>query len=159
MRKLITFILIILLSVGGYASPKKSFEIKRGVNLSHWLSQRGENTPSIQDGMCATDFSRIARAGFDHVRLPIDEEVLWQENGQKNKEAFSYLHKGIEWALKNDLRVIVDLHIVRSHYFNAGNEGKKNSLWEKAGSANSFSCTLAGFSTRVKGLFNFRCGL
>lgn len=100
MRKLITFILIIVLSVGGYASPKKSFEIKRGVNLSHWLSQRGENTPSIQDGMSATDFSRIARAGFDHVRLPIDEEVLWQENGQKNKEAFSYLHKGIEWALK-----------------------------------------------------------
>lgn len=48
MRKLITFILIIVLSVGGYASPKKSFEIKRGVNLSHWLSQRGENTPSIQ---------------------------------------------------------------------------------------------------------------
>ena len=79
MRKLITFILIIVLSVGGYASPKKSFEIKRGVNLSHWLSQRGENTPSIQDGMSATDFSRIARAGFDHVRLPIDEEVLWQE--------------------------------------------------------------------------------
>ena len=78
MRKLITFILIIVLSVGGYASPKKSFEIKRGVNLSHWLSQRGENTPSIQDGMSATDFSRIARAGFDHVRLPIDEEVLWQ---------------------------------------------------------------------------------
>ena len=88
MRKLITFILIIVLSVGGYASPKKSFEIKRGVNLSHWLSQRGENTPSIQDGMSATDFSRIARAGFDHVRLPIDEEVLCRKMVRKIKKLF-----------------------------------------------------------------------
>lgn len=151
MRKLITFILIIVLSVGGYASPKKSFEIKRGVNLSHWLSQRGENTPSIQDGMSATDFSRIARAGFDHVRLPIDEEVLWQENGQKNKEAFSYLHKGIEWALKNDLRVIVDLHIVRSHYFNAGNEGKKNSLWEKPEAQTHFLALWQDLVQELKG--------
>lgn len=151
MRKLITFILIIVLSVGGYASPKKSFEIKRGVNLSHWLSQRGENTPSIQDGMSPTDFSRIARAGFDHVRLPIDEEVLWQENGQKNKEAFSYLHKGIEWALKNDLRVIVDLHIVRSHYFNAGNEGKKNSLWEKPEAQTHFLALWQDLVQELKG--------
>lgn len=132
MKKLLIFILLFVSSVGGYASSQKAFEIKRGVNLSHWLSQRIPNGPSIQEGMSETDFNRIARAGFDHVRLPIDEEVLWHENGEKDKEAFSYLHKGIQWALQNDLRVIVDLHIVRSHYFNAGHDGKKNMLWESA---------------------------
>ena len=130
MKKFIIFILSIVSFVGVYASQNKAFEIKRGVNLSHWLSQRGENSPAIKDGMSEIDFIRISRAGFDHVRLPIDEEVLWHEDGQMNKDAFSYLHKGIGWALQNDLRVIVDLHIVRSHNFNAGNEGKKNSLWD-----------------------------
>lgn len=88
MRKLIFFILWTVSFVGGYASSQKVFEIKRGINLSHWLSQRIENGLSIQKGMNETDFNRIARAGFDHVRLPIDEEVLWHENGEKDKEAF-----------------------------------------------------------------------
>ena len=130
MKKFIIFILSIVSFVGVYASQNKAFEIKRGVNLSHWLSQRGENSPAIKDGMSEIDFIRISRAGFDHVRLPIDEEVLWHEDGQMNKDAFSYLHKGIKWALQNNLRVIVDLHIVRTHNFNAGNEGKKNPLWD-----------------------------
>lgn len=138
MRKLIFFILWTVSFVGGYASSQKVFEIKRGINLSHWLSQRIENGLSIQKGMNETDFNRIARAGFDHVRLPIDEEVLWHENGEKDKEAFSYLHKGIQWALQNDLKVIVDLHIVRSHYFNAGHDGKKNLLWESVEAQDHF---------------------
>lgn len=138
MRKLIFFILWTVSFVGGYASSQKVFEIKRGINLSHWLSQRIPNGPSIQEGMNETDFNRIVRAGFDHVRLPIDEEVLWHENGGKDKEAFSYLHKGIQWALQNDLKVIVDLHIVRSHYFNAGHDGKKNLLWESAEAQDHF---------------------
>lgn len=130
MKKFVIFILFIVSFVGLYASNGNAFEIKRGINLSHWLSQRGDNSPAIKDGMSEIDFIRICRAGFDHVRLPIDEEVLWQEDGQMNKDAFEYLHKGIKWALQNDLRVIVDLHIVRAHNFNAGNEGKKNTLWD-----------------------------
>ena len=130
MKKIIFFVLSIVSFVGVYASQNKAFEIKRGVNLSHWLSQRGENSPAIKDGMSEIDFIRISRAGFDHVRLPIDEEVLWHEDGQMNKDAFSYLHKGIKWALQNNLRVIVDLHIVRTHNFNAGKKKKKNPLWD-----------------------------
>ena len=84
------------------------------------------------------DFRKIARDGFDHVRLPIDEEVMWNEQGQKNEEAFHFLHQGIRWAMQNDLRVIVDLHIIRSHYFNAGNEGKQNRLWNDVNEQNHF---------------------
>ena len=45
MRKLIFFILWTVSFVGGYASSQKVFEIKRGINLSHWLSQRIPNGP------------------------------------------------------------------------------------------------------------------
>lgn len=124
--------------MAGYASTGESFAIRRGINLSHWLSQRIENGPAIKDGMREIDFRKISQDGFDHVRLPIDEEVMWNERGEKNAEAFHCLHQGIRWAMQNDLRVIVDLHIVRSHYFNAGNEGKQNRLWKDAGEQNHF---------------------
>ncbi len=38
--------------------------------------------------MSSKDFKVIADLGFDHVRLPIDEEHKWNENGEKEDEAF-----------------------------------------------------------------------
>lgn len=85
MKKLLILILLVVSSVGGYASCLNKFEIKRGINLSHWLSQRIENGPSIQEGMNETDFNRIARAGFDHVRLPIDEKCCGTKTVKRTK--------------------------------------------------------------------------
>lgn len=95
------------------------FEINRGLNVSHWLSQttiRGEERAAY---MSAKDFAKIAEMGFDHVRIPIDEEHLWDEEGKQNRDAFDLLHKAISWSFENDLRVIVDLHVLRSHHFNS----------------------------------------
>lgn len=100
----------------------QKFKIKRGVNTSHWLSQteiRGEERIQY---MQAKDFANIAAMGFDHVRIPIDEEQMWDEEGEKQLEAFELLHQGINWAFENDLKVIVDLHVLRSHHFNYDND-------------------------------------
>lgn len=127
--RVLFLVLFFISSIVPCANSKELFEIKRGVNISHWLSQRYDKCPPIEQGMSETDFSKLSKDGFDHVRLPVDEAVLWNEDGRKNEKAFNFLHKGIRWALKNELRVIVDLHIIRSHYFNAGQEGKVNKLW------------------------------
>jgi len=113
---------------------QKKFIIKRGLNASHWLSQteiRGEERRLY---MQPKDFKKIADMGFDHVRLPVDEMHLWDENGVRNDTAFKLLHFGVEECLKNNLRVIVDLHVLRSHHFNAGNGEGAMRLWndEKA---------------------------
>ena len=101
-----------------------NFKIKRGTNVSHWLSQseaRGEmRRLHIQE----EDFARLEKLGFDFVRIPIDEEQFWDEKGNKLPEAWTLLTNALDWAGKHHLRAIVDLHIVRSHYFNAVNEGK-----------------------------------
>jgi endoglucanase len=105
------------------------FAIKRGTNLSHWLSQDFGWAPRAQ-WITEYDLRFIAHAGFDHVRLPIDEKELWGDDGKPNEEAFALLLKGIGWARANGLRVIVDLHTVRTHHFNAENEGMaKNTLF------------------------------
>ena len=100
-----------------------NFKIHRGTNVSHWLSQseaRGEmRRLHIQE----EDFARLERLGFDFVRIPIDEVQFWDEQGNKLPEAWTLLTNALDWADKHHLRAIVDLHIIRSHYFNAVNEG------------------------------------
>lgn len=100
-----------------------NFRIKKGTNLSHWLSQseaRGEmRRLHIQED----DFERLEQLGFDFVRIPIDEVQFWDEQGNKLQEAWDLLTNALDLARKHNLRAIVDLHIIRSHYFNAVNEG------------------------------------
>jgi len=67
--------------------------------------------------------------GFDFVRIPIDEVHFYDENMNRDNEAFQLLKNAINWALEDSLNVIVDLHIVRSHHFN--NENKHaNTLFQ-----------------------------
>lgn len=100
----------------------EDFNIKRGTNISHWLSQSQRRGAERENFFTRTDIELIADLGYDHIRLPVDEEQLWDEQGNKETDAFELLHQGIAWALENNLNVIVDLHILRSHHFNEGDK-------------------------------------
>jgi endoglucanase len=110
------------------ASRRKAsdkFEIRTGVNVSHWLSQSEKRGEERAATITEADFKKIASMGFDHVRIPVDEVQLWDSLGNKEEEAFKLLHQAIGWAFACKLRVIVDLHIIRSHYFIS----ETNPLW------------------------------
>ncbi len=117
-------------SAAAVTAPRNpaGFVIQRGTNLSHWLSQDFGWAPRAT-WVTQNDLRFIARAGFDHVRLPIDEKELWKDDGSPNEDAFALMLKAIGWARTNHLRVIVDLHTVKAHHFNAANEGLTNSLF------------------------------
>ena len=100
-----------------------NFKIQRGTNVSHWLSQSEERGEARRIHIQEDDFARLDSLGFDFVRLPIDEVQFWDEQGNKLPEAWELMDNAIRWAEKHHLRTIVDLHIIRSHYFNAVNEG------------------------------------
>lgn len=104
-------------SVDKQEKSNKTFDIHRGVNVSHWLSQsktRGEERAAY---FTEKEIAAVAAAGFDHIRIPIDEEQMWDEEGNKETEAFELLHKALETMQKHKLKAIVDLHIIRSHHF------------------------------------------
>ncbi|MBR4730304.1 MAG: cellulase family glycosylhydrolase [Prevotella sp.] len=101
------------------------FRIKRGTNISHWLSQSEQRGEARRLHIQEDDFARLEELGFDFVRIPIDEVQFWDEQGNKLPEAWDLLNNALDWARKHNLRAIVDLHIIRSHYFNAVNEGDK----------------------------------
>lgn len=96
----------------------EKFDIKRGVNISHWLSQSKRRGAERAKFFTEKDVKYIASLGYDHIRLPIDEEQMWDEQGNKNPDAFALLHNALGWCNKHKLKTIVDLHIIRSHHFN-----------------------------------------
>lgn len=94
-----------------------SFDIKRGTNISHWLSQsrvRGERRAAYFQ---QSDVQLLAETGLDHLRIPIDEEHMWDEAGNPEAEAFDLLNNALDWCAAVGLKAIVDLHILRSHFF------------------------------------------
>jgi endoglucanase len=100
----------------------KEFEVKRGVNISHWLSQSDDRGEVRVKKFTREDVKFIAEAGFDHIRIPIDEEQMFDEALKPEKEAFELLHNALAWCKEFDLRVVVDLHILRTHHFNAASK-------------------------------------
>ena len=132
MRRMINYVAVIAMAMLAMtACTKKSetnevnnFKIQRGTNVSHWLSQSEERGEARKQHIQEDDFARLDSLGFDFVRLPIDEVQFWDEEGNKLPEAWELMTNAINWAEKHHLRTIVDLHIIRSHYFNAVNEGQ-----------------------------------
>lgn len=115
-------------STGANANRKAAavFPIEKGVNLAHWLSQSKDFGDARAAKFTEEDFRQIAKLGFDHVRFPVDEEHLWKTDGTRDEKGFAHLHDGIRWSFKHKLRVIVDLHVLRSHHFN---QAKTRTLW------------------------------
>lgn len=116
-------------SIASTAQTVNNFTIKRGTNISHWLSQTPERGEARRQHIKEEDFARLEELGFDFVRIPIDEEQFWDEQGNKLPEAWQLLTQALNWAGKHHLRTIVDMHIIRSHDFNAVNEGRTNVLF------------------------------
>jgi endoglucanase len=122
MRTLILALLAVLVTFSSMSlaeAPKKNaFEVKNGVNISHWLSQSGTRGERRAAYFTRADVEFIAGLGYDHIRLPIDEEQMFAEDGTKEPEAFALLHNALGWCGEFNLRVVVDLHILRTHHFN-----------------------------------------
>ena len=114
--------------------PFTSFKIMRGTNLGHWLSQSRQRGEERQKFILESDIQFIDSLGFDHIRLPIDEEQMWDENEKRHDDAFALMQNCLEWSRKAGLRVIIDLHILRSHYFNAA----EKPLWSKVEEQDKF---------------------
>ncbi len=125
------FFLTVSLLLGGCQSAEESqnqtedtgpgfdsFTLHRGTNIAHWLSQSDQRGEARRNFFQQKDVQYLADLGFDHLRIPIDEEQMFDEQGQKEGEAFELLHQALQWCQESGLRVIVDLHILRSHHFN-----------------------------------------
>lgn len=116
------------------AQANSGFHVKRGTNISHWLSQSRERGTERAAYFTEKDVVFIKGHGFDHIRIPVDEEQLWTEDNNKVAEAFNLLHQALQWCYLNNMKAIVDLHILRSHHFNA----REKPLWTQVAAQERF---------------------
>jgi endoglucanase len=123
-----------------------AFEIHRGTNIAHWLSQSEARSAERESFFTEKDVRFIDSVGFDHLRLPVDEEQLWDEQGNRHADAFQLIESCLGWARKAGIRVVLDLHILRSHHFNA----KEKPLWTKTEEQDKFIGLWKDLSAAVK---------
>lgn len=134
MQILFLFIALLISITQQTGKPADPFKIRRGTNISHWLSQSNARGEQRRNYFTNNDVSYLASLGFDHIRLPVDEMQLWLENGQKDEEGFSLLINALDWCKQYKLKAVVDLHILRSHHFNE----KEKPLWTQPAARERF---------------------
>jgi aryl-phospho-beta-D-glucosidase BglC (GH1 family) len=103
----------------------------RGVNLGGWFSQIDavqEKDPSGFPGeaehvatfLGLDDFRQVRSWGFDHVRLPVDWQNLFDASVRPREEMLASLDLAMEGILAQGLQVILDLHKCPGHDFHSG---------------------------------------
>lgn len=90
---------------------------KKGVNLGGWLSQREHTKEHYDSFISEADIEKIASWGADHVRIPIDYELIEKEDGTPDDSGFAYIDKALEWCRKTGLNMIIDLHKTAGYSF------------------------------------------
>lgn len=84
---------------------------QKGVNLGGWISQFAKyDTEHFETFITKKDIAFIASLGFDHVRVPVDYNVLEDEDGYFIESGFQYLTNCYEWCAEYGLHMLIDLH-------------------------------------------------
>lgn len=98
-------------------------KLHRGINLGGYLSQCEHQTTHYETFITEQDIERIAGWGLDHVRLPLDYEVIEREDGSVKEQGYTYIDRVMDWCEKNHLDLVLDLHKAYGYDFNnAGTE-------------------------------------
>lgn len=110
----------------------------RGVNLGGWLSQCDHTKERYDTFIKEEDFAEIAKRKFDHVRIPVDYELVLSDYNEFdditavigyghnlvlkhkycfNEDGFGYIDFAISMCKKYNLNMILDLHRTPGYSF------------------------------------------
>lgn len=93
---------------------------KKGVNLGGWLSQCCHTKEHYDSFITEEDIKKISSWSADHVRLPIDYNLLEDENGNFKEDGFAYIDNAVSWCKSAGLNIILDLHKTAGYSFDKG---------------------------------------
>ncbi len=119
-------------------------KFKRGVNLSHWLSQCDLSDRHHLDNAVKTiDLKRLADAGADHVRLPVDYKLIETEKDSLDASGLRYIDLAFQYCKDAGLAMLLDLHSAPGMNFSTPEE---NSIWNREDLQNRFAQIWTGLS-------------
>ena len=91
-----------------------------GINLGGWLSQCVHTKEHYDSFIRESDIEVIKSWGLDHFRVPVDYELVERGSGDYIEEGIQYIQNAIDWAGKNGLNMVLDLHKTAGFSFDAG---------------------------------------
>jgi len=122
MKKIILSISCLVIALGGFIgcqnkekivgddTEQQTYTFKRGVNINHWLAQNYDEFTYAAEWFGSDDLEWIAEHKFDHIRIPIDYKLWFDDNGELIEERVAPFDAACEWAVENGLGVILDMH-------------------------------------------------
>ena len=90
---------------------------QHGINFGGWFSQKEHTEKHYQTFITEADFATVARWGLDHVRIPVDYELVESEGGILKEDGFRWIKQCILWCRKYDLHMILNLHKTAGYSF------------------------------------------
>lgn len=100
----------------------KAMGFRKGINLGGWMSQCNYTETHLDTFITEPDFAQIATWGFDHVRIPVDYNILQQEDGTLLEEGFVRIDRAMVLAEKYGLKTVLDLHKTAGFSFDYGEQ-------------------------------------
>ena len=92
---------------------------RRGINLGGWLSQCGQDYTEERYSTFITeaDIERIAGWGLDHVRVPVDYNVIQSDDGSFIESGWKHIDDVVDWCGRHGLKLVIDLHKASGYFF------------------------------------------
>ncbi|HEX2099645.1 MAG TPA: hypothetical protein VHF69_03220, partial [Candidatus Synoicihabitans sp.] len=90
------------------SAAERPASFKRGVNVSHWLSQNYPERPYAADWFTEEDVAWIAKQGFDHIRYPIDGRVWLREDDTLDETKIAPFEQALRWTKQHGLSAVLD---------------------------------------------------
>jgi len=93
-----------------------------GIDLGGWLSQCDHTPERYETFITEADFRTVKEWGMDHVRIPVDYDLVEEKDGTYKESGFAILQRAVDWCGKYGLNMILDLHKTFGFSFDDGEQ-------------------------------------
>lgn len=88
-----------------------------GLNLGGWLSQCEPSKEHYDTFITEEDFKVLSSWKIDHVRVPVDYNLVETKDGDYKEDGFKYIDNAIAWCKKYNMNMVLDLHKTAGYSF------------------------------------------
>ncbi len=125
---------------------RKFAGFEKGVNFGGWFSQCDNSEKTYDTFITDEDFMKVRDWGLDHVRIPVDYNLVQNPDGSFKEEGFARLERCIDLCAQLGLNMVLDLHKAIGYSFDAGE--KESGFFEKEKYQEYFYSLWAEFAKR-----------
>ena len=124
----------------------KELGFHKGINLGGWFSQCDYSTERLDTFITEEDFARIASWGFDHIRLPIDYNIIQNSDGSMKEDGLQRIDNALSLCERYGLNTVLDLH--KAPGFSFDPKEKELGLFESEEDQSRFYAIWEAFAAR-----------